>query len=216
MPVAGGGFELAFRPRLPSEDRNAAMSLADQPRGRRRAAGASYRAVPRDGRSPTTARSGGCATPRAPSAWTGRTPTTLDQFEKNARRRPIPSRPPSCSRSAAPGGARPTRPIRRAWCRGMSAMAATYAHATAPLRRLADRYVVRAALAIANGQAVPDAVTEAFAKLPAGDGQADALAGHIERAVVDLAEAVMLARASRRDLPARSSPTSTNAARGCS
>ena len=36
-----------------------------------------------------------------------------------------------------------------------AAMAATYAHATAPLRRLADRYVVRAALAIANGQRVP-------------------------------------------------------------
>ena len=31
-------------------------------------------------------------------------------------------------------------------------MAATYAHATAPLRRLADRYVIRAALAVfANG-----------------------------------------------------------------
>ena len=32
-----------------------------------------------------------------------------------------------------------------------AAMSATYAHATAPLRRLADRYVVRATLAIANG-----------------------------------------------------------------
>jgi exoribonuclease R len=31
-----------------------------------------------------------------------------------------------------------------------AAMAATYAHATAPLRRLADRYVVRAALAVAR------------------------------------------------------------------
>ena len=36
-----------------------------------------------------------------------------------------------------------------------SAMAATYVHATAPLRRLADRYVVRAALAVANGEPVP-------------------------------------------------------------
>jgi exoribonuclease R len=32
-----------------------------------------------------------------------------------------------------------------------SAMAATYAHCTAPLRRLADRYVLQAILAIANG-----------------------------------------------------------------
>lgn len=73
-----------------------------------------------------------------------------------------------------------------------SAMAATYAHATAPLRRLADRYVVMATLAIANGRAVPAAVTEAFARLPKVMAKADAHAGQITRAVIDLAEAVML------------------------
>ena len=35
-----------------------------------------------------------------------------------------------------------------------SAMAATYVHATAPLRRLADRFVIEATLQVANGQAV--------------------------------------------------------------
>ena len=74
-----------------------------------------------------------------------------------------------------------------------SAMAATYAHATAPLRRLADRYVVAAAVAIANGRAVPDAVEAAFAKLPKVMARADALSGQVERAVIDLAEAAMLA-----------------------
>ncbi|MGH6782001.1 MAG: RNB domain-containing ribonuclease, partial [Sphingomonadaceae bacterium] len=73
-----------------------------------------------------------------------------------------------------------------------AAMAATYTHATAPLRRLADRYVVRAAFAIANGQAVPTAVTEAFARLPAVMAKADALGGRIDRAVIDLAETAML------------------------
>ncbi|MES2046253.1 MAG: RNB domain-containing ribonuclease [Pseudomonadota bacterium] len=73
-----------------------------------------------------------------------------------------------------------------------AAMAATYCHATAPLRRLADRYVVRAALAIANGEAVPDVVTEAFARLPQVMAHADQLDGQIGRAVIDLAEAVML------------------------
>jgi exoribonuclease R len=73
-----------------------------------------------------------------------------------------------------------------------AAMAATYAHATAPLRRLADRYVVRAALAIANGQPVPEPVTAAFEKLPHVMARADALGGQIDRAVIDLAEAVML------------------------
>jgi exoribonuclease R len=72
------------------------------------------------------------------------------------------------------------------------AMAATYAHATAPLRRLADRYVVRCALAIANGQPVPQAVTDAFARLPRVMGRADARASQINHAAIDLAEAVML------------------------
>ena len=71
-------------------------------------------------------------------------------------------------------------------------MAATYAHATAPLRRLADRYVVGAALAIANGLPVPEMVEAAFAKLPKVMARADALSGQIERAVIDLAEAAML------------------------
>jgi len=73
-----------------------------------------------------------------------------------------------------------------------AAVAATYAHATAPLRRLADRYVIRATLAVANGQPVPAVVTEAFEKLPAVMARADAIGGQIDRAVIDLAEAVML------------------------
>jgi exoribonuclease R len=73
-----------------------------------------------------------------------------------------------------------------------SAMAASYVHATAPLRRLADRYVVMAALAVANGEPVPEAVTAAFARLPKVMARADAAASAIERAVIDLAESVML------------------------
>ncbi|RUW40868.1 MAG: RNB domain-containing ribonuclease [Mesorhizobium sp.] len=72
------------------------------------------------------------------------------------------------------------------------AMAATYAHATSPLRRLADRYVVRCALAIANGQPVPQAVSDAFARLPKVMGRGDARASQINHAAIDLAEAVML------------------------
>jgi exoribonuclease R len=73
-----------------------------------------------------------------------------------------------------------------------SAMEATYVHATAPLRRLADRYVVQAALAVANGRAVPDHVANAFGKLPDVMARADARSRQIGRAVVDLAETVML------------------------
>jgi exoribonuclease R len=73
-----------------------------------------------------------------------------------------------------------------------AAMAATYAHSTAPLRRLADRYVVMAALAVANGQPVSSATSEAFAKLPKVMARAGGLGGNIQRAVIDLAEAVVL------------------------
>ena len=45
---------------------------------------------------------------------------------------------------------------------------------------------------MANGQAVPPAVEEAFARLPKVMARADALAGQIDRAVIDFAEAAML------------------------
>jgi len=73
------------------------------------------------------------------------------------------------------------------------AMRATYVHATAPLRRLADRYVTEAALAVANGLAVPDAVTAAFARLPDVMNRAESKAGQVDSAVLELAEAVVLA-----------------------
>jgi VacB/RNase II family 3'-5' exoribonuclease len=73
-----------------------------------------------------------------------------------------------------------------------SAMAATYAHATAPLRRLADRYVIEAALQIANGQAVPEELDAIFQQLPAVMAKAEERAGQVDRATLGLAEAVVL------------------------
>ena len=73
-----------------------------------------------------------------------------------------------------------------------SAMRATYAHATAPLRRLADRYVCEAALAIANGRPVPDSVANAFERLPDVMNRADSTAAQVDAAVLELAEAVVL------------------------
>lgn len=73
-----------------------------------------------------------------------------------------------------------------------AALGATYAHATAPMRRLADRYVLEAALAVANGQEVGEHCIAAFEKLSAVMDAAEAREGAIERAVVDLAEAALL------------------------
>jgi exoribonuclease R len=83
-----------------------------------------------------------------------------------------------------------------------SAMAATYAHATAPLRRLADRYVVMATLAVANGKPVPDVVQAAFPKLPPVMDHADDTSSQIERAVLELAEAALLTAQTQRTFPA--------------
>ena len=93
-------------------------------------------------------------------------------------------------RRASPGAS--YEPYRAGVTPWHAAMAASYAHSTAPLRRLADRYVVMAAYAVANGKPVSGAITQAFDRLPKVMARADALGGTIQRAVIDLAEAVAL------------------------
>ena len=116
---------------------------------------------------------------------------TLEQFEKTLDpRQPREAAFMMAVRRA--GGGASYVPYREGEVPWHAPMAATYAHATAPLRRLADRYVLRAALAIANGQPVPDVVSQAFSRLPVVMARADMIGGRIERAVVDLAELVML------------------------
>jgi len=74
-----------------------------------------------------------------------------------------------------------------------AALGATYTHATAPMRRLADRYVLEAALALSQGKS-PATDADQFARLCKAMDTADAREGAIERAVLDLAEIVMLQR----------------------
>jgi exoribonuclease R len=73
------------------------------------------------------------------------------------------------------------------------AIAADYAHATAPLRRLQDRFVSECCLAACAGTAVPDWVRSALQGLPDAMMAADRRAHAVERGVVDLVEAVLLA-----------------------
>jgi exoribonuclease R len=72
-------------------------------------------------------------------------------------------------------------------------LAAEYAHATAPLRRLVDRYVGETCVALCAGQPVPEWVLAALPGLPAKMSAADRRASRFERAVLDLAESVTLA-----------------------
>ncbi|HZB42037.1 MAG TPA: RNB domain-containing ribonuclease, partial [Ilumatobacter sp.] len=63
----------------------------------------------------------------------------------------------------------------------------------APLRRLQDRYVIEAALAVANGRPVPDEIAGALDSLPKAMARGEQRANRAERQALDLAEAVVLA-----------------------
>ncbi|HUP78278.1 MAG TPA: RNB domain-containing ribonuclease [Pirellula sp.] len=73
-----------------------------------------------------------------------------------------------------------------------SAIGATYAHVTAPMRRLADRYALDLANFIANGISVPQSLNDQLLALPAVMGRYEDRATNVERAVIDLLEAVSL------------------------
>lgn len=186
-----GRYALIFRARLLSESRNAALSLATNMAVaealRARGTGLFRVMAEPDAagvrRLRETARAFGLTWPER---------ATLAQFERmldpgDAKQAAFML---AIRRAGSGAGYEPYRPGVVPW---HAAVAATYTHATAPLRRLADRYVVRAALAVANGQPVPETVTNAFEKLPEVMRRTDAIAGRIERAAIDLAEAVMLA-----------------------
>jgi exoribonuclease R len=188
---ADGTFRLAFRPKLQSEDQNAALSLA----ANMAIADAMLAhhtglvrvlAEPEDGKAAALRNAARALGLKWPAA------TSLRDYQKTLD----PADPKQAAlmleiRRASAGAS--YQPYREGVLPWHEAMAATYAHATAPLRRLADRYVVRCTLAIANGQPVPPAVTDAFARLPKVMGRADGHASQIDHAVIDLAEAVMLA-----------------------
>jgi len=73
-----------------------------------------------------------------------------------------------------------------------SAVAAPYAHATAPLRRLADRYVSECCLAACAGVEVPEWARTALPALPRAMAEADQRAHAADRAVIDIAESLVL------------------------
>jgi exoribonuclease R len=188
---AAGHFALRFRPQLPAEERNAALSLATN------LAVADALLAARTGLFRVMAAPDAGAEVRLRRTalafhldWPEAMPLAV--FEKSLR----PAVPPEAAfmlaiRRAGRGASYvPWRAGEVPW---HAAMAATYAHCTAPLRRLADRYVLEAVLAVVGGQNVPDAVTEAFARLPATMARAEARDGQIDRAAVDLAEVALLA-----------------------
>jgi exoribonuclease R len=73
-----------------------------------------------------------------------------------------------------------------------AAVAAEYAHATAPLRRLVDRYVSEVCLSLCAGAEVPGWARSALPQLPAEMAGGDRRAHELERESVALMEAAVL------------------------
>ncbi|HWM21317.1 MAG TPA: RNB domain-containing ribonuclease [Ilumatobacteraceae bacterium] len=184
------GFELRYRPRTPAEEQNAALSLAANMAVADvlMAAGTGlFRVMSEVDERHTrrlrhTAQAFGLDWP--------------DDVSLASFQRALPRDDPRTlafllAARRASGGASyaPYRDGVRPW---HAAVAATYAHATAPLRRLQDRYVIGAVLALANGEAVPDDVEAAFERLPEAMAGGEQRANAADRAALDLAEAVVL------------------------
>jgi exoribonuclease R len=73
-----------------------------------------------------------------------------------------------------------------------AAVGATYAHATAPMRRLADRYVLDLAWLLMKGQPIPQPLLDRIDRLPVAMASGDGRARAVDKAVIDLVEAVSL------------------------
>lgn len=184
------GFHLSFRPRNVAEDQNAAMSLATN----MAIADVLYshhtglfRTMPevderQVGRLRNSARALGLSWPPD---------VTLGEFERSLPRDDPATAAFLLAIRRASGGAA-YEPYEDGVVPWHSAMQATYAHSTAPLRRLQDRYVNEAVLALMAGRPVPDDVTAAFDRLPAAMAAGDQRANRAEREALELAEAAVL------------------------
>lgn len=75
---------------------------------------------------------------------------------------------------------------------GHAAVANDYAHVTAPLRRLIDRYAGEVCVALCAGEPVPGWVLEKLEALPGTMRSSGTLASRYEREVLNLTEAVLL------------------------
>ena len=76
--------------------------------------------------------------------------------------------------------------------RGHAAVAAPYAHVTAPLRRLVDRFGLAICEAISSGQEIPAWAREALPSLPEIMAVSDKVANGVDRACADAVEAAAL------------------------
>jgi hypothetical protein len=75
---------------------------------------------------------------------------------------------------------------------GHAGIGGVYAHVTAPLRRVGDRFATEVCLALHAGRPVPDWAGSRLERLAGVLAASDQLASRVDRACVDLAEALAL------------------------
>lgn len=185
-----GKFRLHLRAWLPSEEANSALSLAANiaiAQALHAAQTGLFREMPAPGerairRLRQTARGLGLDWPDGHS---------LAQFERTIDARTTAGATFQLAVRRMTGGA-DYAPYRDGHRPFHAALGAMYCHATAPMRRLADRYVLETVLALADGGPRRDHDAKLFAQLAETMNAADAREGAIERAVLDLAEAALL------------------------
>ncbi len=197
VPRDDGTFGLAFRSTLPAEGWNAQISLLTGIAAARlmRAGGVGvFRALPeadpRDlARLRRTARALGIDWPRE-TAYADLVPTLDSRVPRHAA---FLNEATSLFRGASyeafgGTGQEPGVPDDAAH----AAIGAEYAHVTAPLRRLVDRYGTEVCLALCAGEEVPRWVLDALPGLPRTMARTGQRAGSYERAIVDVVEAALL------------------------
>ncbi len=187
-----GGFSVSFRPLLASEDWNAQISLltgmgaADlMLRGRVGILRTMPDPDPRDVRR-FRRQASGAGIPWPQDLAYGEFLRTLDRT--NPRHLALIHEATSLFRGAGYtpfNGAAPKQPHH-------SAVANPYAHVTAPLRRLVDRFGLVVCEALSAGVAVPQWVLEALPAIPEIMTTSDRTAGGVERACTDAVEAAEL------------------------
>ncbi len=183
------GFVLAVRERRPSEEWNAQVSLCANVAAARRmwaAGGGLFRVMePTDPARAAGLRAAAIALgfrvpddgPAALAAIGGPAPAVAE-FHRTARA----SGGAGYRAVTGPDGPEPRH----------AAVAAPYAHATAPLRRLADRYVLDLLVEIDAGGGPGAADMEVLDRLAGVMDRADTRADRLEAAAIDLVEATLL------------------------
>ncbi|NUL46748.1 RNB domain-containing ribonuclease [Cellulosimicrobium funkei] len=83
-----------------------------------------------------------------------------------------------------------------------AAIAAPYAHTTAPLRRLVDRFVLVTCLALVQGRPVPEGVRALLPVLPEAMRESGLTASRASNAALELVEAASLSGLEGREFPA--------------